>query len=143
MPSNALSQTHVDALAIQAQRDREFLDNAKVKQDVLGVLDRPQEVDTSAENILVPLYQPPATLLANQPVTLEWLQPIRHLTLQNNTTGILYIEFELTAGVGSYQLAAGATLSEDLHLQTISLLSGTGAALNNPATAGVWLRGIR
>lgn len=118
-------------------------DKALTVDAVLGVLGRPNQVDISSEGIWVPILNGPAALYPGIDVAYDFVMPVRHILLQNNTSFTIYFEFDLPVKPGSLQLAPGAIMRADMHIHTMHLLCFTAVNVNNTEGACLILRGER
>lgn len=105
--------------------------------------DNAQPYQGVAQQGAVALSTPPAATNAGADTPLTFSQPVHHLLIQNNTAAVVYWELDAVAGVGSAQLAAGATLFLDntaaaLHLYTAAAQNINGTTATNIVVRG-WL----
>jgi hypothetical protein len=118
-------------------------DKALTVDAVLGVLGRPKQMDISSEGIFVPLQNGPAALYPGIDVAYDFVMPVRHILMQNNTNYSVYFEFDMPVKPGSLQLAPGAILRADMHIHTMHLMCLTAINVNYTEGACLVLRGER
>src|SRR5579859_2052570 len=106
-----------------------------------GTTRGPLRVVTSALNGLIgaAAAQPTATT-ANTDTSWSFASQVRHVLIQNNTTANVQFNFDAAVTAGSAILAPGYTLTADLRVTAVHLLTASGQNING-LTAGnivVW-----
>lgn len=87
----------------------------------------------------IALSSPPANTNAGSDTTLTFVQTVHHWRIQNNTAAICYVETDATASTASIQIAAGASLRDDIACTTLHLYTAGAQPIN--AASGIVIRG--
>lgn len=87
----------------------------------------------------VALSSPPANTTASTDTPVTFTQQIHHWRIQNNTGAICYVELDAAASTASVQIAAGASLRDDIAVTSIHLYTVAQQPIN--ASSGIVIRG--
>ena len=91
----------------------------------------------------VALSSPPAATNANSATALTFASAINHLNLQNNSAGVLYVDWTGgTASLGNWQIpASGGGMLKDVHLTAISVYTVAATNVNGTTGANIVVSG--
>ena len=90
----------------------------------------------------VPLLPAQATLVANTPLVVAFGQQVNRVVIQNNTAAVIYRAYVGNAGLGSYAIAAGASVVDQVSTGQVSLFGATGGTVNGTAVSGIVVEGF-
>ncbi len=95
----------------------------------------------AVSNGATPLLPAQTALPANTATSVSFGQQVSRVVIQNNTAATVYRAYVGAASLGSYAIAAGASVQDLVVTGAVSLFCGTAATINGTATGGIVVEG--
>ena len=89
----------------------------------------------------VPIVPAQATLAASTNLPVPFGQQVNRVVIQNNTAAVIYRRYDAAANLGSYAIAAGASVVDQVSTGLVNLFGATGGTVNGTAVSGIVVEG--
>lgn len=84
----------------------------------------------------------PLVTVANQSTTFRWPFMVRHVMVQNNSAGSVFVNFDGVASQGKFQVTAGSLLTIDVIAQSISVYATSALNIDGDVSGNLMIAGF-